>query len=109
VHRGLPAGRHLTEVAYADPTGPLLIDWVNYSARMASASPLAFARRLEALRPAGGAVFVVEQNGYRTLGNACPQIVVDLSAALGPPIGVLSPDLSVGEHASLLEFGASRG
>ncbi|MHB8451521.1 MAG: hypothetical protein ACYDAQ_13910, partial [Mycobacteriales bacterium] len=104
VARLVPASEGLVQVAYADPAGPALVDWVDYPARMAAADPAAFAARLLALAGPGGRVWLVTHAGYRGLGLTC----VDVAAALGEARGgsrlAVAASGRFYESASLLEF-----
>jgi mannosyltransferase len=101
--RLLPARLGLVESAFADPAGPALVNWVDYASRMATTSTSAYAQRLLAERPPGGTIWLVAQGGYRTLGNDCDQIAGLLSAALGPPVSVVTSNGDF-EHENLLAF-----
>ena len=63
------------------PPGP--VDWVDYAERNASASPQAFARRLDART--AGAVWLVSGAGYRTLEGQCEAVREALAALRGKP------------------------
>jgi hypothetical protein len=104
VSRLLPGWLRVRQFAFADAAGPALVDWVNYSHRMASASPFAFARRLVAAAPRGGTVFLVVRAGYRTLGDDCGELAFDLAADLGPPTEEIVADGHLFEPENLLAF-----
>ncbi|OHV50370.1 glycosyltransferase family 39 protein [Pseudofrankia sp. BMG5.36] len=61
----------LREVAYADSTGPALVDWVDYAARMQQANSDEFARSLNTLAGPDHAIFLVGADGYRFLEGSC--------------------------------------
>ncbi len=73
VHRAL-VRQHLTgvkEVALADPSGPALVDWVDYAARMQRASSADFARQVDRLAGPYNAIYFVRADGYRLLETTC--------------------------------------
>jgi mannosyltransferase len=72
----------IKEIAFADASGPALVDWVDYQKRMSHASPTAFAREIDQMAGADGSIYLVSANGYRTLGDDCAE-VSDQLAALG--------------------------
>jgi 4-amino-4-deoxy-L-arabinose transferase-like glycosyltransferase len=77
VNRLLPAGRY-AQITFPRGTGPEYVDWVDYSSATHAASPLAFARRLEAMAAGGHQIFVVWANGYQTFGTKCQGIIQSL-------------------------------
>jgi mannosyltransferase len=79
VRRGVTG---IKEIAFADASGPALVDWVDYQKRMSHASPTAFARQIDQLAGADGSIYLVSAGGYRTLGDDCSE-VSDQLAALG--------------------------
>ncbi len=73
VHRAL-VRQHLTgvkEIALADPSGPALVDWVDYAARMQRANSADFARAVDRLAGPYGAIYFVRADGYRLLEDTC--------------------------------------
>ena len=72
----------IKEIAFADASGPALVDWVDYEKRMSRASPTAFARQIDQMAGADGSIYLVSAGGYRTLGDDCSE-VSDQLAALG--------------------------
>jgi hypothetical protein len=72
----------IKEIAFADASGPALVDWVDYQQRMSHASPTAFAHQIDQMAGADGSIYLVSANGYRTLGDDCAE-VSDQLAALG--------------------------
>jgi mannosyltransferase len=79
VRRGVTG---IKEVAFADASGPALVDWVDYEKRMSHASPTDFARHIDQLAGNDGSIYLVSASGYRTLGDDCSE-VSDQLAALG--------------------------
>ncbi len=71
----------LKQIVYADESGPALVDWVDYAARMRRASGADFAARVNTMAGPGHAVFLVRADGYKTLEGACA-VVSDQLAAL---------------------------
>jgi hypothetical protein len=109
VHRML-VDRHVTglqEVAFADASGPALVDWVDYAARMKNASPTAFAHELDDLAGPDGSIYLVGADGYRTLGDDCAQ-VADQLAALGRDPVVQVNRRSLLESSQLVRFSTKR-
>jgi mannosyltransferase len=89
--RELPAG---TDIAtYPRFDRPELVDWVDYSDRLATADPLAFAQ--EALRRAGDReVWLVWSGTYRTHSGTCEDLANELQRGrpAGTPVVVADPD-----------------
>lgn len=104
VSRLLPSWLDLHQFSFADPAGPALVDWANYAHRMATASPYAFAQQLIAATPPGGSVFLVVRAGYRTLGDDCGELMLDLAADLGAPTAQIAADGHLFEPENLLVF-----
>jgi mannosyltransferase len=78
VNRLLPAGRY-RQTTFPRDTGPVFVNWVDYAGAVHSASPVAFAQRLESLAaPSGGQIFLVWAGGYQSFGLKCEQIVQTL-------------------------------
>jgi len=75
------ANARLVEITFPRGTGPRFVDWVNYDQAIASASPVAFARRLEALAGPSRTIFYVFAPGYLGFGNDCSVIAAQLAAA----------------------------
>ena len=65
------------QVMYPNLAGPRFVDWTDYEARNARASPRRFAARVHA-RARSGSVWLVWSPGYRTLGTACENVVNEL-------------------------------
>jgi mannosyltransferase len=72
----------IKEIAFADASGPALVDWVDYEKRMSHASATAFAKQIDKLAGNDGSIYLVRADGYRTLGDNCSE-VSDQLAALG--------------------------
>jgi hypothetical protein len=66
------------EVAYADSSGPALVDWVDYASRMQHANAADFARQLDQLAGPDHAIFLVHADGYRFLESSCTLIAEQL-------------------------------
>jgi mannosyltransferase len=78
VNRLLPAGRY-QQTTFPRDTGPIFVNWVDYAGAVHSASPVAFAHRLESLAgPSGGQIFLVWAGGYQSFGLKCEQIIQTL-------------------------------
>jgi 4-amino-4-deoxy-L-arabinose transferase-like glycosyltransferase len=107
VHRALAPGLGLRELPYADPAGPALVNWVDYSKRVHALPPATFAQ--QALTAAGGghAVWLVTQGGYRVYGNRCSQVEDVLSGSRGAPAIVVGSDGGIFERATLARFPGS--
>lgn len=104
VHRLLPASLGLTEIAYADPAGPAVVDWVDYSQRVHALPPAQFA--VDVLDAAGKnhSVWLVTQDGYRVFGGVCPQVADVLSSERGAPTLAVTSQGGVDEPATLAHF-----
>ena len=70
----------LKMIAYADKSGPALVNWVDYAYRMEHASGAAFAEQINRMAGPDHAIFLVRADGYRTLGNACASISDQLAS-----------------------------
>jgi mannosyltransferase len=80
VNRLLPVGRY-QQTTFPRGTGPAFVDWVDYAAASAAASPLAFAERLESRAARSGRqIYLVWAPGYQTFGVKCEGIVQTLQA-----------------------------
>lgn len=75
--RELPSGRY-REITFPRGTSPLFVDWVDYAKATGSASPQAFARRLEEMSDPGHHIWYVWAPGYQTYANKCEQIETSL-------------------------------
>jgi mannosyltransferase len=106
VHRLLPASLGLIEIAYADPSGPALVNWVHYSQRVRALPPAQFSAQV--LQAAGDHhdVWLVTQNGYRVFGGVCPQVEDVLSSERGAPTLDVTSQAGVDEPATLEHFPA---
>jgi hypothetical protein len=82
VHRALErrGGPAVREIAFADPRGPALVDWVDYAARMKAASGADFAATVNRLAGPNHAVFLVRADGYRTVEGSCAVVSDQLTA-----------------------------
>jgi uncharacterized membrane protein len=75
-------GNTLTQITYPN-VGPVdRIDWVDYAKRNKAADPGRFARDVLA-RADGHRIFLVWAPSYRTFGDDCHTLLVDLRAARG--------------------------
>jgi hypothetical protein len=104
VDRLLPDG--VAEVVYPTMGPPQRINWVDYAARNAAASPSAFAATVSAR--ATGAVWLVRADGYRTFGTQCADLDGDLATLRGGRAVFERPAQS-GEGEWLLSFPAPTG
>lgn len=107
VHRLLPGRLGVRELAYADPTGPALVDWVDYGKRVSRLSPAAFARQVLDAAGRDGQVWLVSQDGYRGWDDVCTQVSAALSAVRGVPTMAVNSHGSIYEHASLAHYPAA--
>ena len=104
VHRMLPESLGVKEVAYADPEGPALVDWVDYEKRIDALDPASFAQQI--LREAGTthSVWFVAQDGYRVFGATCSQVGSVLASERGVPTIAVGSRGGIYEHATLARF-----
>ncbi|HYI60997.1 MAG TPA: glycosyltransferase family 39 protein [Acidimicrobiales bacterium] len=95
--RELPPG---TDIAtYPEFARPELVDWVDYTDRVAAADPLAFAE--EALRRAGPRdVWLVWSGQYRTHVGTCEDLAVGLQRGRPAGVPVVVPDPDAYEAAN---------
>ena len=100
VSRLLPPGTR--QVPYPMGGSPRLVDWVDYAARNASASPSAFAATVAARTQ--GAVWLVGQGGYRTLEGQCEQLSDELAERRGTGREVQPADPDAEERAWVVRF-----
>jgi hypothetical protein len=77
--RLLPSGRY-QQITFPRGTGPQFVDWVNYAQATGSASPQAFARRLEQMSAPDHVIWYVWAPGYETYGGKCEEIETTLLA-----------------------------
>jgi hypothetical protein len=103
VDRLLPAGTD--EVVYPTMGAPQRVDWVDYAARNAAGSPVAFAATASAR--ATGEVWLVRADGYRTFGTQCADLDRDLAALRGGSAEVLQQPAGSGESEWLEGYAAS--
>ena len=71
--RLLPSGRY-QQITFPRDTGPQFVDWVDYAKATASASPKAFADRLEQMSAPDHHIWFVWAPGYQTYGTKCEAI-----------------------------------
>ncbi|WP_232304072.1 glycosyltransferase family 39 protein [Pseudofrankia sp. DC12] len=77
----------LREYSYADSTGPALVDWVDYAARMQRANGADFARQMNTVAGPDHAIFLVKADGYRFLEQSCSLISEQLGVVRdGSPV-----------------------
>jgi len=98
--------KDLREYAYADPSGPALVDWVDYASRMQNANGVDFARRMNAIAGPDHAIFLVKADGYRFLETSCSLISEQLGVDRTPSTVVYKRSLL--EGAGLERFGTLR-
>lgn len=103
MHRLLPSSLGLVEIAYADPEGPALVDWVDYAQRVQALAPSDFVAQVDAV--AGPhRVWLVTQDGYRAWTGVCPLVSLGLTARRGEPTQPQDAATGTPEHATLLVF-----
>ena len=68
------------QVTLADRSGPALVDWVDYAARMQRASSADFAQQVNRLAGPYGAIYLVRADGYRLLERTCAAVSDQLAA-----------------------------
>ncbi|HEX3980397.1 MAG TPA: hypothetical protein VHW93_04200, partial [Acidimicrobiales bacterium] len=106
VDRLLPAGRY-RQITFPRGTGPAYVDWVDYAAASAAASPLTFAERLESMAGrTGRQIYVVWAPGYQTFGVECEGIVQTLQGdpAYRVQSMVVANDISFYQPMYLVRF-----
>lgn len=108
VHRLLPDSLGVTEIAYADPSGPALVDWVKYSQRVRALPPAQFAVQVLQAAGDGHDVWLVTEDGYRVFGGVCPQVADVLSSERGAPTLEVTSRAGVDEPATLEHFPSTR-
>ena len=77
VNRLLPTGRY-RQTTFPRRSGPVFVNWVDYTAAVKSASAPAFADYLESMAGAGRQIFVVWDGGYQGFNLKCEGIVQTL-------------------------------
>ncbi len=77
VNRLLPAERYL-QTTFPRRTGPVYINWVDYTAAVKGASAPAFADYLESMAGSGRQIFLVWGGGYQGFNLKCEGIVQTL-------------------------------
>lgn len=97
----------ITELAFADASGPALVDWVDYAKRMEAASPTAFAAQLDRLAGPNGSIYLVSGDGYRTLGDDCSEVADQLSALGRDPVAQVGRRRLL-ESSTLVRFSTKR-
>ncbi|MGF7234027.1 MAG: glycosyltransferase family 39 protein [Frankia sp.] len=95
-------GPPIRQIAYADPSGPALVDWVDYAARMKNANGADFAAKVNAMAGPNHAILLVRADGYKTLEGSCAVISDQLAALRDRTVQVAKRDLY--EGASLERF-----
>jgi len=80
VNRILPVGR-FSQVTFPSGSGPEFIDWVDYSAQVRKASPVDFAKMVEASAAHGRQIYLVWAPAYEAFSTRCEQIVQTLQAS----------------------------
>lgn len=104
VHRLLPRSLGLVEIAYADPAGPALVDWVDYRRRVQGLAPESFAADVLSAATPSHDVWLVTQNGYRVYGDTCIRVEAALTAVRGAPVLDVTSRTRVDEPATLAHF-----
>ncbi len=77
VNRLLPEGRY-RQTTFPRRTGPVFVNWVDYSAAVKAASPPAFAQYLESMAGSGRQIFLVWAGGYQGFNFECEGVVQTL-------------------------------
>jgi mannosyltransferase len=83
VHRSLTRRRvplQVKEIAFADPLGPSMVDWVDYGDRVQRASAADFATQVDELAGPDASIYFVRADGYRLLGSSCASISDQLAS-----------------------------
>ena len=80
--RLLPSGKY-QQITFPRGTSPEFVDWVDYAKATASASPKAFAERLEQMSEPNHVIWYVWAPGYQTYGTKCEAIESYLLADKG--------------------------
>jgi mannosyltransferase len=101
VERLLPADRSTSTFPSGTPAG--LVDWDDYGDRMGDGDPGTYASELVEQAAEDATIWVVWNDGYRTLDKKCTQLIGAL-AALRPGGTVVAPG-SAYEPAALSQFG----
>jgi hypothetical protein len=108
--RLLPSGKY-RQITFPRGTGPQFVDWVDYAKATASASPQAFARRLEQMSEPDHMIWYVWAPGYQTYGTKCESIENTLLA--DPKLGAAEifpyKTNAFYEPMELVEFGHRKG
>jgi hypothetical protein len=93
-------------IAFADPSGPALVDWVDYAQRMQRASAADFATEVNTLAGPDHAVLLVRADGYRFLEGTCALLSDQLATLRDRTVQVDRRDLF--EGATLDRFSTLR-
>ncbi len=104
VRRGVTG---VKEIAFADASGPALVDWVDYAKRMGHASATAFARQIDEMAGPNGSIYLVRADGYRTLGDSCSEVADQLAALGRDPVAQVSRRRLL-ESSMLVRFSTKR-
>ena len=79
----LTASGGYDQVTFPRRTGPQFVDWVDYKQAARRASPLAFARMLQARAGATHQIWLVWAPGYQGFGTRCESVATDLLSTPG--------------------------
>lgn len=97
----------LVQLTFPRSAPPEIVDWVNYTAVIAHASPWRFAAELEA-KAGSRPVFLVTAPGYQGYGNDCQDIASDLARTRAEktlvPAKPADTPFEIYEGMSLLRF-----
>ncbi|MBL7494154.1 glycosyltransferase family 39 protein [Frankia sp. AgB1.9] len=96
----------LREYSYADTSGPALVDWVDYAARMQRANGADFARQMNTVAGPDHAIFLVKADGYKFLESSCSLVSEQLGVVRDG--SVLVTKLPLFEGAGLERFSTLR-
>ena len=108
--RLLPSGKY-QQITFPRGTGPQFVDWVDYAKATASASPQAFAKRLEQMSEPDHVIWYVWAPGYQTYGTKCESIESTLLADRQLGAAEIFPykTTSFYEPMELVEFAHRKG
>ncbi|HEX3828876.1 MAG TPA: glycosyltransferase family 39 protein [Sporichthyaceae bacterium] len=100
----------VTRIELPAEKNPYVIDWTDYTSRLADFNPQATARSITSYLKTqdAAAVWFVSAWGYRTHTAVCGPLRDRLSAALGPPTLMHDSDARGYEKASLERFGGPK-
>jgi uncharacterized membrane protein len=92
--------------AFPTGAGTERVNWIDYKQRNEHASARAFADSVVAGAPAGGAIWLVTTEGYRTYGDSCDRLLESFDSLRGHADRVVKRSLRYSEHADLWRWTA---